>query len=98
MDGANLMARWYKLHTVEASATRRGWLKHVLEVWEGEKPPPSGIPAPNARLLALLFREELLRRLAKTDPASSDQAPKEAKGRQLGSRKKRVPKSKTPKL
>ena len=39
-------------------------MKHILEVWEGKEPPPADWQVPNAgRLLALLFKEELLQRL-----------------------------------
>lgn len=59
------MARWYKLEMLkEPISWKHGHIDRVLHVWQGKSPPTeSGLPPGSGRLLALLFKEDLLRRL-----------------------------------
>ncbi|MEL1264965.1 hypothetical protein [Pseudoxanthomonas putridarboris] len=69
------MARWYKLHTFESETTKRRCLKYVLEVWDVKEPLPMNWVVPNAgRLLALLFKEELIQRLSARSGAITREA------------------------
>jgi hypothetical protein len=63
------MARWHKLHVIDQPSKGRTRIKHVLETWEGRgSPPPNWLPPGSGRLLAILFKEDLLRRLSKQPP------------------------------
>ena len=65
------MARWYKLQIVDPPIKwKRGCIDRVLHVWEGKRPPQEEAQAREmAKVLMLLFQDELMRRLiAKQQP------------------------------